>query len=150
MCSATSSSSPSGALLPFFMYARHASVVIVNPAGTGTPSCVISASPMPLPPRSSRPPSAGSSKAYTYRVTDADLVIDSSVQTSQIVGLGASPDEAMLDHVLGLARGRRVLYVPTAANEDPGRTVEWYARLRGLAELTPLFFYPWPPADLRD
>src|SRR5205807_3405826 len=97
-----------------------------------------------------RPRSAGSSKAYTYRVTDADLVIDSSVQTSQIVGLGASPDEAMLDHVVGLAGGRRVLYVPTAANEDPGRTVDWYSRLRGRAELTPLFFYPWPPADLRD
>ena len=71
------------------------------------------------------------------------------MQTSQIVGLGASPDEAMLDHVLGLARGRRVLYVPTASNEDPGRTVEWYERLRGRAELTPLSFYPWPPADLR-
>ena len=45
------------------MYARHASVVIVNPAGTGTPSCVISASPIPLPPRSSRPPAVGSSKS---------------------------------------------------------------------------------------
>jgi hypothetical protein len=39
----------------------------------------------------------------------------------QIVGLGGRPDDAMLDHVLGLARGPRVLYVPTASNEDPGR-----------------------------
>ena len=30
--------------------------MIVKPAGTGTPSAVISASPIPLPPRSSRPP----------------------------------------------------------------------------------------------
>ena len=45
------------------MYARHASVVIVNPAGTGTPIWVISASPIPLPPSSSRPPVVGSSKS---------------------------------------------------------------------------------------
>ena len=38
-------------------------VVIVKPAGTGTPSWVISASPIPLPPSSSRPPSDGSSKS---------------------------------------------------------------------------------------
>src|SRR5438552_15216286 len=48
------------------MYARQASVVIVKPAGTGMPSCVISASPTPLPPRSSRPPSERSSKSKTY------------------------------------------------------------------------------------
>src|SRR5260370_36370964 len=99
---------------------------------------------MPFPPRSSRPPSAGSSKAYTYRVTKADLVIDTGMHSPQIVGLGGSPQEVMLDYVLGVARGRRLLYVPTAGNEDPGRTVEWYERLRGRAELTPLSFYPWP------
>jgi dipeptidase E len=71
------------------------------------------------------------------------------MHSPQIVGLGGSPHEAMLDYVLGLARGRRVLYVPTAGNEDPGRTAEWCERLRGRAELTPLSFYPWPPADLR-
>jgi peptidase E len=56
----------------------------------------------------------------------------------------------MLDHALGLARGPKVLYVPTAGNEDPAWTVAWYARLRGRAELTPLHFYPWPPDDLRE
>jgi dipeptidase E len=56
----------------------------------------------------------------------------------------------MLDHALGLARGSKVLYVPTASNEDPARTVAWYARLRGRAELTPLHFNPWPPDDLRE
>ena len=56
----------------------------------------------------------------------------------QIVGLGGCPDDAMLDHVLGLARGPRVLYVPTAANEDADRTVQWYERLRGRARQTDL------------
>ena len=62
-CSSISGSRPSGTALSFSMYAREASVVTVKPAGTGTPSCVISASPTPLPPRSSRPPSNGSSKS---------------------------------------------------------------------------------------
>ena len=56
----------------------------------------------------------------------------------------------MLDCALGLARGPKVLYVPTASNEDAAATVAWYARLRGRAELTPLQFYPWPPDDLRE
>ena len=71
------------------------------------------------------------------------------MHSPQIVGLGGTPQDPMLDYVLSLARGRRLLYVPTAGNEDPGRTFEWYGRLRGRAELTPLSFYPWPPADLR-
>jgi peptidase E len=71
------------------------------------------------------------------------------MDSPQIVGLGGHPDESMLDHVLGLARGPRVLYVPTAGNEDPGRALDWYERLRGRAEFTPLRFYPWPPGDLR-
>src|SRR5207244_6584395 len=49
------------------MYARHASVGMVKPAGTGTPSWVISARPTPLPPSRSRPPSDGSSKSKTKR-----------------------------------------------------------------------------------
>jgi peptidase E len=67
-----------------------------------------------------------------------------------ILALGGRPDDRMLDHALGLARGTNVLYVPTASNEDPGSTVAWYARLRGRAELTPLQFNPWPPDDLRE
>jgi dipeptidase E len=68
----------------------------------------------------------------------------------QIVGLGGYPADSMLDHVLRLARGPRVLYVPTAWNEDPSRTLDWYERLRGRAEFTPLRFTPWPPAGLRE
>jgi dipeptidase E len=67
----------------------------------------------------------------------------------QIVAMGGFPADAMLDYVLGLARGRRLLYVPTAANEDPARTVAWYERMRRRAEMTHLHFFPWPPADLR-
>jgi dipeptidase E len=67
-----------------------------------------------------------------------------------ILALGGHPDDAMLDHALSLARGTKVLYVPTASNEDPARTVSWYERLRGRAELTPVRFFPWPPDDLRE
>jgi len=45
-------------------------VVIVNPPGTGSPSSVISASPTPFPPSSSRPPGEGSSKSKTKRLFD--------------------------------------------------------------------------------
>jgi dipeptidase E len=71
------------------------------------------------------------------------------MDSPQIVALGGYPDDVMLDHVLSLARGPRVLYVPTASNEDPARALDWYERLHGRCEFTPLRFYPWPPDDLR-
>src|SRR6476469_6195259 len=49
-----------------------ASVVIVNPGGTGMPRPTISASPAPLPPSTARPPAGGSSKSKTSLV----LVLD--------------------------------------------------------------------------
>jgi peptidase E len=67
----------------------------------------------------------------------------------RIVAMGGGPDDTLLDYVLGLARGLRLLYVPTAGMEQPSRTVEWYERLRGRAEMTPLHFSPWPPPDPR-
>ena len=66
-----------------------------------------------------------------------------------ILAMGGFTHDAMLDHVLGLARGSRVLYVPTAGMEEPSRTVAWYERLRGRAAMTPLHFFPWPPRELR-
>src|ERR1700688_1236851 len=119
------------------MYARQASVVIVNPAGTGTPSCVISASPIPLPPRSSRPPSDASSNAYMYRVMCADS------ESRQIVGMGGFPSVELWENVLDLARGRRVL-VDRTASPQYGEAID----LPG--ELTDLSFYPWPPENLRE
>jgi dipeptidase E len=68
----------------------------------------------------------------------------------QIFGLSTFPDEAMLDYALELARGPRVLYVPTAAMEDPSSTLEWYERLRGRTETTHLHFFPYPPHDMRE
>jgi dipeptidase E len=64
--------------------------------------------------------------------------------------MGGAPDEALLDYVLGLAPGRRLLYVPTPTMEDPARTVWWYEQLRGRAEMTHLHFFPWPPSGLRE
>ena len=68
----------------------------------------------------------------------------------QIVAMGGVPDDTLLDHVLGLASGTRVLYVPTAGMEDANYTVLWYERLSGRASMTHLHFSPWPPADLRE
>jgi peptidase E len=68
----------------------------------------------------------------------------------QIFGLGGFPDDTLIDHALGLARGRRVLYVASAQSESPAGTLWWYEHLRGRAELTHLQFFPWPPADLRE
>jgi len=64
--------------------------------------------------------------------------------------MGGLTDKALIQYVLGIARGKRLLYVPTADMEDPARTVWWYERLRGRAEMTHLHFSPWPPAHLRE
>jgi dipeptidase E len=68
----------------------------------------------------------------------------------QIVAMGGHPDDVLLDHVLSLARGKRVLYVPTPGMEDPSYTLWWYARMRERAVMTHLHFFPWPPDDLRE
>jgi dipeptidase E len=71
-----------------------------------------------------------------------------------IVGLGGagrSDDETrrLLAHVVGLARGPRVLAVPTAT----GDAADGVLRLSGLlpedARVAHLPFFPWPPGDLR-
>jgi dipeptidase E len=67
----------------------------------------------------------------------------------QIVTMGGFPDDVLLDHVLGLARGKRMLYVPTAGMEDASFTLWWYGRMRERATMTHLNFFPWPPDDLR-
>ncbi|MFY9577841.1 MAG: peptidase E [Gaiellaceae bacterium] len=67
----------------------------------------------------------------------------------QIFAMSGLPDDTLLDYALGLASGRRVLYVPTPGMEDPASTVWWYERLHGRVEMTHLHFLPYPPADLR-
>jgi dipeptidase E len=66
-----------------------------------------------------------------------------------VVGIGGFPDDPLLEYVLGLARGPRVLYVGTASMEDPLATLGMFERLEGRAEVSELSFRQWPPADLR-
>jgi dipeptidase E len=68
----------------------------------------------------------------------------------QILAMGGYADDSLLEHLLGLARGKRLLYVPTASAENAAATVLWYERLRGRAEMTHLNFFPWPPQNLRE
>jgi peptidase E len=60
-------------------------------------------------------------------------------------GLGTALDE----YILGLARGRRVCFVPTASMEAPDYLIRFYERYAPIADATHLSFSPWPPADLR-
>ena len=55
----------------------------------------------------------------------------------------------MVEYVLGLARGRRLLYVGTASMEHPDTTEAVDGLLRGLAEVSHLELRQWPPTDLR-
>jgi peptidase E len=43
----------------------------------------------------------------------------------------------------------RVLYIGTAAAEDPEAALRTYDRFAGFAEVGRLEFFPWPPEDLR-
>jgi dipeptidase E len=43
----------------------------------------------------------------------------------------------------------RVLYIGTAAAEDPESALRMYDRFGPMVELTRLEFFPWPPEDLR-
>jgi dipeptidase E len=69
-----------------------------------------------------------------------------------IVAIGGYADPGpLLDYVLGLARGKRLLYVPTAGMENTDYTVWWYGEAaRHGASMSHLHFFPWPPADLRE
>ena len=71
--------------------------------------------------------------------------------TGTIVAIGGFGDESLIDYVVAWARGRRMLYVPTAGMESPEFTVSWYALAgRHGISMTHLHFHPWPPDDLRD
>jgi dipeptidase E len=54
------------------------------------------------------------------------------------------------DLVLELARGRRVLFVPTAAGDAQRISAAFYESFGPRAEAAHLSFNPWPPEDLRD
>lgn len=61
-----------------------------------------------------------------------------------IVGIGGFPDAALVEYVLGCARGRRILVDSTATPGYHGRPLD----LPG--ELTHFSFWPWPPENLRE
>jgi dipeptidase E len=61
-----------------------------------------------------------------------------------IVGIGGFPDTALVDYVLGFARGRRVLVDGTATPSYDGPPLDLPC------ELTPFSFWPWPPERLRE
>src|SRR4029450_2786589 len=62
------SAASSGGSLPVVRYVVQASVVMVNPGGTGRPRLVISARLAPLPPSRSLRSLFPSAKSYTYLV----------------------------------------------------------------------------------
>jgi len=85
------------------------------------------------------------------RLSDSTALLELRVMPEpQILGMGGHPDDGQLDYALGLARGNRILVVPTASAENPTDTVFWYDRFHGRADLTHLNFFPWPPDDLRE
>jgi dipeptidase E len=44
----------------------------------------------------------------------------------------------------------KVLYIGTAMAEDPAAALRMYDRFEGIAEVSRLEFFPWPPEDLRE
>ena len=53
-----------------------------------------------------------------------------------------------LTELTGKARPR-LLYIGTAMAEDPASTLRTYDRFAGIADVSRLEFFPWPPEDLR-
>jgi dipeptidase E len=72
------------------------------------------------------------------------------VPDRQIVACGGFLlGSSVQDYVLGLARGPRALYVPTASMENANLVLAFYESMRGRGEADHLVFNPYPPEDLR-
>ncbi len=63
---------------------------------------------------------------------------------------GAGLGTALDDFILGLARGPRVCFVPTASAESPEFVIRFYDTYARKAEPSHLSFFPWPPEELRE
>jgi dipeptidase E len=79
------------------------------------------------------------------------------VPEPQIVGfgghlVGAPEYRALEDWLLGLTGKERprLLFIATAAAEDPLYVVSVFDAFNDRAEVSHLDFFPWPPAELRD
>src|SRR5919199_553338 len=103
-------------------------------------------------PPADRPPPRPRAQWAVRPISSAVVVlVVRSVATGTIVAIGGFGDESLIDYVVACARGRRMLYVPTAGMESPEFTVSWYALAgRHGISMTHLHFHPWPPDDLRD
>jgi dipeptidase E len=74
------------------------------------------------------------------------------VAERQIVAVGGGKFCDGLARFLVDIAGRerpRLLYIGTATAEDPDSALGIYDRFNGLAEVSRLEFFPWPPEDLR-
>jgi dipeptidase E len=73
------------------------------------------------------------------------------MQGRHIVAMGgAAFGTALDDFVLGLARGPKVCFVPTASSESSEYVIRFYETYGAKAEATHLTFFPWPPENLRE
>jgi dipeptidase E len=71
--------------------------------------------------------------------------------TRHIVAMGgAGLGTALDDYILGVARGPRVCFVPTASAESPEFVIRFYDTYARRAEPSHLSFFPWPPEQLRE
>ena len=72
--------------------------------------------------------------------------------TPRVVAFGGRPEEPVWDYVFHLSSRERprLLYVPTAAADDPHSILDVYDRFRGRADVSHVVFFPWPPEDLRE
>jgi dipeptidase E len=74
------------------------------------------------------------------------------VAEAQIVPMGGGTMcRGMGEYLVALTGKERpaVLYVGTAMAEDPASALRMYDHFSGLAELSRLEFFPWPPENLR-
>ena len=64
---------------------------------------------------------------------------------------GGGSSEGLARFLAGLtgAERPRMLYIGTAMAEDPDAALRMYDRFHGIAEVSRLEFFPWPPDDLR-
>ena len=65
-----------------------------------------------------------------------------------VVAMGGHA-RALEDYVLGLARGPKVCFLPTAEGDDPWGIVLFYEQLGARSEATHLRLFDVPPADIR-
>ena len=104
--------------------------------------CRRAAHGLPRKARRSRRRSAGARRESSHKCP----AILGVVPEPTIVAMGGVPDETLLDYVLGPRTGKApALRTRPPAWRTPDRTVWWYERLRGRAEMTHLHFFPWPP-----